>query len=276
MPSRSSAAWKASPTLPAELPHRVHGVLRRAGNPRPHGEAGGEQGRRLALDHPEVLVAGDGTAVLEGDVELLALDQPQASVLQLRDHLERPLRVQAAIAEPQQGEAGERVHAVAGVDRLRDAGDGPERGAAAPGFALILDVVVEQREVMDELDGGGGREGLLDFAPQRLRREQQRRRAQQLARRGLGGASLDVLPPEVVAHPRVERSGVSADDVAHLADDVRAIDRQPIVDRRHRSAPPVVAAGWSSRWCSAWASTASREYSSGRCLPARNSSIESS
>ena len=48
---------------------------------------------------------------------------------------------------------------VAGVDRLGDAVERPERRPVAPLAVAVLDVVVDEAEVVAELDGGGARAG---------------------------------------------------------------------------------------------------------------------
>ncbi len=50
---------------------------------------------------------------------------------------------------------GDREQGIAGVDRLRISPDSPDRGAVASVRAAILDVIVDQREIMKQLDCGG-------------------------------------------------------------------------------------------------------------------------
>ena len=56
-----------------------------------------------------------------------------------------------------------------------------EGRAAAPQPALVLDVVVDQERVVEQLDGHGGAEGLLDRAAEGLAAREHERRPDALA-----------------------------------------------------------------------------------------------
>ena len=149
--------------------------------------------------------------------------------------------------------------------------------------ALVLDVVVEQREGVHQLDGGGRGRGGRGLATDQLGRQQQRRGAQQLARGAVQREPIGVLPAEVVAHPAEELDGRRAHDLAHLRLHQRAVALHPRLQRRARlggrahatsSAAPRPApgsvggagagVGTSASRDSSAASTAGRENSSGR------------
>jgi hypothetical protein len=51
------------------------------------------------------------------------------------------------------------VHQIAGVDRLLDADDRPDGRATAAGAISVLDVVVDEREAVDQLETDGARKG---------------------------------------------------------------------------------------------------------------------
>lgn len=58
----------------------------------------------------------------------------------------------ACFCAAQQGEMRERKHRVAGVDRLRFAPQLPDRRAAASQLIAVLDVIMDQREVVQQFD----------------------------------------------------------------------------------------------------------------------------
>ncbi len=55
-------------------------------------------------------------------------------------------------------------HPIAGVDPLGKPPQFPDRRTAAARLTLILDVVVDEREVVDKLDAGGDRQRSLGDA----------------------------------------------------------------------------------------------------------------
>ena len=95
---------------------------------------------------------------LGGDVDVLALAQRQARLVE-QAHETQHLRVaEAEVRQPVERDPGQAEQRVPGVDRLRDAVDRPEGGAMAPLRVAVLDVVVDQAEVVPELDGRGTRQ----------------------------------------------------------------------------------------------------------------------
>ena len=65
---------------------------------------------------------------------------------------------EAEVGQPVEGDPRQAEQRVAGVDRLRDAVDRPERRAVAALDVAVLDVVVDEREVVAELDRRGTRQ----------------------------------------------------------------------------------------------------------------------
>ncbi len=146
----------------------------------------GDQGGRLASDHVEVEVDRQALVVLGApDVHELALAQRQAGLV-VEAHQGQHLGVrEAELGQSVQGHAREREQRVAGVDRLGDAEDSPQRGAVAALDVAVLDVVVDQAEVVAELDcGGAGQRGAV-VAGQRLVGQQAEQRPQALAARAV-------------------------------------------------------------------------------------------
>jgi hypothetical protein len=57
-----------------------------------------------------------------------------------------------AIAQVQQGNLGGGKGSIAGIDRLGNAPLAPDRGSMTPGRALVLNIIVNEREIMENLD----------------------------------------------------------------------------------------------------------------------------
>ena len=108
----------------------------------------GEQRAGLARRHDAVALRGDVGARLEADVEELSLAHADAGLVREIREVEDAFRREAPLPQALHGEPGDRVHAVSGVDRLRHAPDGPHRRAMVPRRVLVLDVVVDEREVV--------------------------------------------------------------------------------------------------------------------------------
>ena len=118
-----------------------------------------DQGRGLAPDHVEVEVDGHRDVVLAGpDVDVLALAQGEARLV-VEAHEAQDLRVrEAELRQAVERDPREHEDGVAGVDRLGDPVERPQRGPVAPLAVAVLDVVVDEAEVVAELDGGGARQ----------------------------------------------------------------------------------------------------------------------
>ncbi len=75
------------------------------------------------------------------------------------------------------------AHRIAGVDRRADAVLAPQRAPAVAQFVAVFDVVVNQRIVMEDFDGDGGVERVLDRRAFAERNAQHHLRPQAFARR---------------------------------------------------------------------------------------------
>ncbi len=93
-----------------------------------------------------------------------------------------------------QCQVGQREHSVTSIDCLCLAPQRPYGGTAATSVAPVLDVVVDQREVVDQFDSGGGRKGMLGISPGGLTSQQREQGAQALARFHLGRSKLIICP----------------------------------------------------------------------------------
>ena len=86
------------------------------------------------------------------------------------------------------------AHGVAGHERLGLAPYGPQRGAVATHLVAVLYVVVDQRKVVDQLQGGGGGDGAGRMTASGLAGEQAEGRTQHLSHRGVDRFALRVAP----------------------------------------------------------------------------------
>src|SRR5512139_1189770 len=118
----------------------------------------GDQGSGFSTDHRPVIVNCQIMPVLVGDISILPLGQLQAGLLQDAGCLQGNSR-RNGVLEAQNGEVRQSEHSIAGVDRLRYSPLYPHCWPAAAQLAVILDVIMDQGEVVDQLDGGGGRQG---------------------------------------------------------------------------------------------------------------------
>ena len=119
-------------------------------------DRGGDERRGLAPDHVEVRsTRHELVRLARRDVDVLALAQGQAGLV-VQAHQAQDLGVgEAEVGQPMEGDARQAEQRVAGVDRLRDAVDRPQRRAVAALGVAVLDVVVDEAEVVPELDGRG-------------------------------------------------------------------------------------------------------------------------
>src|ERR1700680_4208109 len=104
----------------------------------------------------------------------------------------------------EQAAQGVGEHAVAGVDALLGAPDRPHRRAMAAQLVTVLNVVVDQREVVDQLDSDGGRQRPGGLAPERLAGPERQRWTDALSGRLVRWAPLRVRPAEMVCGPLAE------------------------------------------------------------------------
>ena len=115
------------------------------------------------------------------------------------------------VGQPMERDPRQAEQRVAGVDRLRDAVDGPQRRPVASLDVAVLDVVVDEAEVVAELHGRGAGQGALVLAGDDWRR-----------RAGPSSGRIR-LPPDA---PEPSSAEVVAD---HL---VQAVGRRVAVARR--------------------------------------------
>ena len=194
-PEQVVVELEGQPEVPAERPVALDDVLVVGGQERAGLDRGGDEGRGLAPDHVEVELDRHELVGLAGrDVDVLALAQGDAGLV-VEAHQPEDL----AIAEAEVGQAVERDAAeaeehVAGVDRLGDAVERPQRRPVAALAVAVLDVVVDEAEVVAELDGRGARQGGAVVAGDRGVGEEAEQRPHPLAarrrssRRGRGGS----------------------------------------------------------------------------------------
>ena len=97
-----------------------------------------------------------------------------------------------------EGDARQAEQRVAGVDRLGHTVDRPQRGAVATFRVAVLDVVVDQREVVAELDRGGPRERALVLAGDTRVREEPQERSHALAAGRAGAVEGQVIANHLV------------------------------------------------------------------------------
>ena len=167
--------------------------------------------------------------LLQADIEVLAFrhaeDRPSQVLDRPQDHFG---------ADPMAGEAegravDEGLHVAAGVDRLGDAREHPERRTVPALLVGVLDVVVDEREVVDQLDSGGKRSARLIDPPAHSAHERRRReRARLPATRRRSSVSSTApsssrppraySPRDPEAFGRVGRVGAFEDGVHLLLD----------------------------------------------------------
>ena len=189
----------------------VGGGQQRAGLDR-----GGDEGRRLAPDHVEVEIDADELVrAAHRDVDVLALAQRQARLVEEAHQAQDRAVGEAEVGQPVEGDARQAEHRVAGVDRLRDAVDRPQRRAVPPLDVAVLDVVVDEREVVAQLDRGGARQRALVVAGDAGVGEQAEQRSHPLAARRPRPVECEVIADHLV-QPVGRRIAVlhEADDLA--------------------------------------------------------------
>ncbi len=157
------------------------------------GDRAGEQGAGLVALHLQALLDADALAVLVGDVLGLAVDELAAGGGQ-------PAGGAAGLdgAEFQQDLVGEGEERVADQDRERRAVHLPHRVAVAALLVAVHQVVVQQREVVDELDGDRAGDADLGRGSRSLGGEQREGGADGLAAVAVRRVALGVDPAEVV------------------------------------------------------------------------------
>ena len=149
------------------------------------------------------------------DVDVLALAQRQARLVVEAHQAQDRAVGEAEVGQPVEGDARQAEQRVAGVDRLRDAVDRPQRRAVAALDVAVLDVVVDEREVVAELDRRGARQRALVLAGDAGVGEQAEQRPHPLAARRPRPVEREVVADHLV-QPVGRRIAVlhEADDLA--------------------------------------------------------------
>ena len=136
------------------------------------------------------------------DVDVLALAQRQARLV-VQAHQPQDLGVgEAEVGQSVERDPRQAEQRVAGVDRLRDAVDRPQRRPMASLAVAVLDVVVDEAEVVPELDRRRARQRLAVVAGDRGVREQAEERPDPLA-----AVRARAVEREVVADHLVQAVG---------------------------------------------------------------------
>ncbi len=182
----------------AVLLQGVGGAVVRAAEHRADGAGAGEQGTGLVALHLQTLFYADAVAVLVGDVLGLTVDQGPGGGGQAAGGTAR-----LHGAEFQQHLVGQGEQGVADEDGLGGAVHLPD-GVAVPAlFVAVHQVVVQQREVVDQLHGDGAGDAGLGLGAGDLRGEHREGGAYGLAAVPVRGVALGVDPAEVVGGNRV-------------------------------------------------------------------------
>lgn len=166
------------PELLAERAERAGSRVRarHATEQRPHLTGGTEQHRGFLVGHP--LAGGQvrGLGRLQRHVRRLPVQECHQRTGQLRHR-----RAGGGIRAGPEVVDGQSQQAVAGQERRVVAGYGPRGRASAPGVVLVQDVVVQQGELVDELDGHRRRQRLLRGAAHRFRAQHRQQGPKKLA-----------------------------------------------------------------------------------------------
>ena len=141
---------------------------------------------------------------------MLALRQREAGLIETLAHgqdafaRERDVRRQAV-----EGHMCHREQRIAGVDRLRVAPHFPQRRTTAPQRIAVFDVVVDQREVVQQFDRGRGGQGGVPVAAGGFAGEQRQHRANAFAGIELRGLEIGIDPAQMIMQHAVKRRHAS-------------------------------------------------------------------
>src|SRR3954447_24640304 len=89
-------------------------------------------------------------------------------------------------------------HAIAGVDTLRQPPQLPDGRPAAARVAVVLDIIVYERKIVDELEASRQRKRLVWIAAGSTAGQQSQLGAQQLAGINIGRPQLRIAPSELI------------------------------------------------------------------------------
>ena len=162
------------------------------------------------------------------DVDVLALAQRDARLV-VQAHQPQDLRVaEAEVGQPMERDPAEAEQHVAGVDRLGDAVERPQRRPMAALAVAVLDVVVDEAEVVAELDRRRARQGRPVVAGDRGVGEEAEERPHPLAGRGArsrrarGGSGTSRRRRRSTDRGRATRRRISASVSAMSCGDARS------------------------------------------------------
>ena len=216
-------SWKARPSAQPNAAVAGDDVLVLGREDGARLDRGGDEGRGLAPDHVEVEVdAHQLVRRAHRDVEVLALAQREAGLVEeAHQAQDGPVR-EAEVGQAVEGDPRQAEQRVAGVDRLRDAVDRPERRAVAALDVAVLDVVVDEAEVVAELDGGRAGQRALVLAGDAGVGQQAEERPHPLAAGRARAVEREVVADHLV-QPVGRRIAVAdeADDLALRVGDER-------------------------------------------------------
>ena len=222
MPSASSRIWNARPRPIPSSRSAAQGLIARAGDDATELKRTAQEGAGLPVDHREVLVDRHETTFVR-EVERLTFDHFDRRLGQAR---------RSGGAAPRDLARRHRVEEVAGVDRFRLAMRDPQSRPAAPRPIAVLDVVVNEREVVDEFERHSRWERGLDLAAELARREENERRSQELAG-SVDWTALLVFDADVLANEKRERRGCSKHIAQRGKEQPAVLPEEP----RHRRPP---------------------------------------
>jgi hypothetical protein len=215
---------------PQRAPVGLEGVQhggRRPGDLGHRGERGGDDRRRLPLDHAEVMLAAGGEIEARRLLEDLALHQVGARLAAAQDDR---LRVLGGELERPNEEV------VPAHDRERHAERSGHRRAAPPGLGVVDDVVVHERGGVDQLEGR--REGLDRTRVRRAEgaetdRHEQRPHPLTAHRAGVacGFGELGVRRPEDLVDPPVDLRQVPDEQRQQLGEFARGLVAERLGDQ---------------------------------------------
>ncbi len=127
----------------------------RGGEPRAHLGGALHQSSRFAANHRQIEFHADLALAFKAHVEMLAFAERQAGAVKEAGQRQDGLGINAGASQFQKSQASDTEEAVAGIDCLGLAPQLPERRAMMTERVAIFDVVVDEREIMDQLNGSG-------------------------------------------------------------------------------------------------------------------------
>ena len=153
----------------------------------------------LQGDHRKVFIDVNPQPPLERDVHHLSLDHLKATLGQDALYLKGIAQAHAGVAQRMGAQVRHHLHGVSRRQCFSFSPDGPDGRPLAALPVSVLDIVVDQRVVVNELESNGCRQSRLGPPANRRRREDAQGRPERLAPVVAGGPALRVHPSKVVA-----------------------------------------------------------------------------